>query len=181
MLFSLYRRRKLSNSLALGLACVALAIGLFFLAWILLALLDSGFAAIGRAMFVETTPPPGSAGGLSNAIYGSLLVVGAGTVIGTPVGIMAGIYLAEFGRHMRIAAATRFINDILLSAPSIIIGLFVYTVYVAQVGHFSGWAGSFALALLVIPVVVRTTENMLRLGRTACARRRRRSARRPGG
>jgi len=162
-MFSLYQHRRFSNWIALALASTALGIGLFFLAWILFTLLDSGLAAINMTMFAETTPAPGSVGGLANAIYGSLLIVFAGTMIGTPVGIMAGIYLAEFGRHTRTAAVTRFINDILLSAPSIIIGLFVYTVYVTQVGHFSGWAGSFALALIVIPVVVRTTENMLRL------------------
>jgi len=162
-MFSLYLRRKLSNWIALGLACFALLIGLFFLAWILYTLLDNGFLSISANMFTRTTPPPGSVGGLANAIYGSLLIVLAGTAIGTPVGIMAGIYLAEFGRNTRLAAATRFINDILLSAPSIVIGLFVYTVYVTQVGHFSGWSGAFALALIVIPVVVRTTENMLRL------------------
>lgn len=162
-MISLYASRRARNVSALGLACLALAIGLCFLAWILWALLEAGGSALSARMFLATTPPPGSDGGLANAIFGSLLIVVAATLLGTPVGIMTGIYLAEFGRHTKIAAATRFINDILLSAPSIIVGLFVYTVYVARVGHFSGWAGSFALALLVIPVVVRTTENMLRL------------------
>ena len=128
-----------------------------------MTLLETGFGAIGTSLFTQTTPPPGSAGGLANAIFGSLMIVGTATLIGTPIGIMAGIYLAEFGRNRKISALIRFVNDILLSAPSIVIGLFVYTVYVAKVGHFSGWAGSFALALIVIPIVVRTTENMLLL------------------
>jgi phosphate transport system permease protein len=115
------------------------------------------------ATFTQTTPPPGSSGGLSNAIYGSLMMTALATMIGTPVGILAGTYLAEFGQRGWLAPITRFINDILLSAPSIVIGLFVYEVYVVKIGHFSGWGGSFALAILVIPVVIRTTENMLRL------------------
>ena len=116
-----------------------------------------------RRFSPQMTPPPGAAGGLLNAIFGSVVIVGVATFISTPIGILAGIYLAEFGKDGWLASATRFINDILLSAPSIVIGLFVYTVYVAQVGHFSGWAGSAALALIAIPVVVRTTENMLHL------------------
>lgn len=162
-MISLYQRRKVTNGIALSLAVLALSVGIFFLAWILFTLLDSGLHAINGKMFSEMTPPPGSDGGLANALFGSLMVVAAGTVIGTPIGIMAGIYLSEFGRNSSLASVTRFINDILLSAPSIVIGLFVYTVYVTQVGHFSGWAGAFALALIVIPIVIRTTENMLRL------------------
>ena len=123
----------------------------------------TGVAALAPSLFTQMTPPPGSAGGLLNAIYGSLLIVGTATLVSTPIGILAGIHLAEYGRDGWFAEATRFINDILLSAPSIILGLFVYTVYVVQAGHFSGWAGSMALALIAIPVVVRTTENMLRL------------------
>ena len=126
-------------------------------------LLRFGFSGISIKMFTEMTPPPGSDGGLLNALFGSLLMTVMATLIGTPVGIMAGIYLAEFGKGNWIASVTRFINDILLSAPSIVIGLFVYEVYVVLIGHFSGWAGSLALSLIVIPVVVRTTENMLRL------------------
>ena len=126
-------------------------------------LFGKGFAALSPTLFTQMTPPPGSAGGLANAIFGSIVIVAVATFISTPIGILAGIYLAEFGKDGWVARATRFINDILLSAPSIVIGLFVYTVYVAQVEHFSGWAGSFALALIAIPVVVRTTENMLHL------------------
>jgi phosphate transport system permease protein len=137
--------------------------GMAFLFWILWVLFRNGFAALSPTLFTQPTPPPGSAGGLANAILGSVIIVGVATLVSTPIGILAGIYLAEYGKDGAIARATRFINDILLSAPSIVIGLFVYTVYVMQVGHFSGWAGSFALALIAIPVVVRTTENMLHL------------------
>ncbi|HSH06955.1 MAG TPA: phosphate ABC transporter permease PstA, partial [Burkholderiales bacterium] len=115
------------------------------------------------SLYLQMTPPPGNDGGLANAIVGSLVMVGVGTLLGTPIGILAGTYLAEFGKRSRLAGATRFLNDVLLSAPSIVIGLFVYAVFVAQVKHFSGWAGAFALALIVIPVVVRTTDDMLRL------------------
>ena len=140
-----------------------MAFGMAFLLWILCVLFSNGFAALSPTLFTQMTPPPGSAGGLANAIFGSVVIVGVATLISTPIGILAGIYLAEFGKDGWLAQATRFINDILLSAPSIVIGLFVYTVYVAQVEHFSGWAGSVALALIAIPVVVRTTENMLQL------------------
>jgi phosphate transport system permease protein len=126
-------------------------------------LFQNGLAALSPVLFTQDTPPPGSAGGLKNAIFGSLVIVGSATLISTPIGILAGIYLAEFGKGSKLASITRFINDILLSAPSIVIGLFVYTVFVMQVNHFSGWAGSMALALIAIPVVVRTTENMLHL------------------
>jgi phosphate transport system permease protein len=161
---NLRSRRKLTNHIALGLSMAAMAFGLFWLAWILVTVLDLGFAGLSLHLFTQMTPPPGSSeGGLLNAIAGSLIMVTLATMIGTPVGIMAGIYLAEYGRNTWLGSITRFINDILLSAPSIIIGLFVYAVYVAQVGKFSGFAGVLALALIVVPVVVRTTENMLQL------------------
>jgi phosphate transport system permease protein len=170
----LYRARKRRNVLMLAVSAAALAFGLFWLVWILATLLYEGGSALLRvSLYYRMTPPPGADGGLANAIVGSLLMVGAGTLIGTPVGILAGTYLAEYGRGGWLASGTRFLNDILLSAPSIVIGLFVYSVYVAQVGHFSGWAGSLALGLLVIPVVVRTTDDMLKLVpdslREACA------------
>jgi phosphate transport system permease protein len=151
------------NRFNLLMSLGTMAFGMTFLLWILFVLFANGFAALSLTMFTETTPPPGSAGGLANAIAGSLAIVGVATLVSTPVGILAGIYLAEYGRGRPLAKATRFMNDILLSAPSIVIGLFVYTVYVARVEHFSGWAGSVALALIAIPVVVRTTENMLQL------------------
>jgi phosphate transport system permease protein len=162
-MMSLYSRRVLVNRVNLVMSLLTMVFGLGFLFWILFTLFEAGFQAFGFHLFTETTPPPGSAGGLANAIAGSLLMAFLGTAIGTPVGIFAGIYLAEFGSRGWLAPVTRFINDILLSAPSIIIGLFIYQIYVFRVGHFSAWAGSFALALIVIPVVVRTTENMLRL------------------
>jgi len=160
---SLYRRRLLLNRFNLAMSLATMAFGMGFLLWILGVLLWQGFTALSPTLFTQTTPPPGSAGGLANAIAGSVLIVLTATFISTPIGILAGIYLAEYGKGNAIARATRFINDILLSAPSIVIGLFVYTIYVMQVGHFSGWAGSVALALIAIPVVVRTTENMLHL------------------
>ena len=160
---ALYRRRRVINFVNLGISMLAVAFGLFWLTWILWTLFAHGFHAIDLTMFTKSTPPPGSDGGLANAIFGSLLMSLLATLIGTPIGILAGTYVAEYGRRGWLAPATRFINDILLSAPSIVIGLFVYTVYVANVRHFSGWAGSFALALIVIPVVLKTTENMLRL------------------
>ena len=160
---NIYARRLLVNRLNLFVSLLAMLFGLFWLAWILITLFHSGFAGISATLFLKTTPPPGSDGGLLNAILGSLLMGTAGTLLGTPIGIMAGIYLAEFGNRGWLAPATRFINDILLSAPSIVIGLFIYEVYVTQVRHFSAWAGTMALALIVIPVVIRTTENMLRL------------------
>jgi len=160
----LYRARKRRNVFMLAVSAAALAFGLFWLVWILATLLYEGGNALLRiSLYFQMTPPPGADGGLANAIAGSLIMVGAGTLIGTPVGILAGTYLAEYGRAGWLASATRFLNDILLSAPSIVIGLFVYSVYVAQVGHFSGWAGSMALGLLVVPVVVRTTDDMLKL------------------
>jgi phosphate transport system permease protein len=161
--FSIYSRRLFVNRLNLVMALAAMAFGLSFLLWILFTLFQAGFNAFSLDLFTQTTPPPGSKGGLLNAIMGSLSMAAMGTLLGTPVGIFAGIYLAEYGSRGWLAPSTRFINDILLSAPSIIIGLFIYAIYVLQAGHFSAWAGSVALALIVIPVVVRTTENMLRL------------------
>jgi phosphate transport system permease protein len=158
-----YRRRLLVNRFNLAMSLATMAVGMLFLLWILATLFSNGFAALSPTLFTQMTPPPGSAGGLLNAIYGSALIVLTATLVSTPIGILAGIYLAEYGRNGAFAEATRFVNDILLSAPSIVLGLFVYTVYVLQVGHFSGWSGSVALALIAIPVVVRTTENMLRL------------------
>ena len=160
---AVYRRRRRMNRVMMSLSALALAFGLFWLLWILGVLLWHGASALGPSLFTRATPPPGAAGGLANAIYGSVLMAGMGTLIGTPIGILAGTYLAEYGQRGWLAPATRFINDVLLSAPSIVIGLFVYTVYVARVRHFSGWAGAFALAIIVIPVVVRTTDDMLKL------------------
>ena len=159
-----YRARRLQNQVLLLISFLALAFGLFWLVWILGTLLYEGGAALLRAtLYYQMTPPPGSDGGLANAIAGSALLVAMGTLIGTPVGILAGTYLAEYGKGSWLAAATRFLNDVLLSAPSIVMGLFVYSVYVAHVKHFSGWAGALALSLIVIPVVVRTTDDMLKL------------------
>ena len=158
-----YRRRLLVNRFNLVMSLGTMVFGMFFLLWILSVLFLHGFEALSPALFTQNTPPPGSAGGLRNAIVGSLMIVGLATLISTPIGIMAGIYLAEYGRDTWVARVTRFVNDILLSAPSIVIGLFIYAVFVARVQHFSGWAGSLALAVIAIPVVVRTTENMLQL------------------
>lgn len=160
---NLYRQRRIVNSFNMVMSMLAVGFGLFWLVWILWTLFSYGLGGINLSVFTQSTPPPGSTGGLANAIYGSLLMTLFGTLIGTPIGILAGVYLAEFGERGWLAPATRFINDILLSAPSIVIGLFVYEIYVISVGHFSGWAGALALAIIVVPVVVRTTENMLRL------------------
>ena len=159
----LYRRRIVVNRIGLALSMAAMLIGLGALVWILGTLMFKGLGALSPQVFTQMTPPPGNDGGLLNAICGSLLMVGVGTLIATPTGIMAGIYLAEYGQRSWLAPVTRFVNDILLSAPSIILGLFVYAVYVANVGHFSGWAGALALALIAIPVIVRATDNMLSL------------------
>ena len=160
----LYRFRKRINFFLLAVSGLALAFGLFWLVWILGTLLYEGGTALARAsLYYQMTPPPGADGGLANAIAGSLVMVSAATLLGTPVGVLAGTYLAEYGRRGWLAGATRFLNDVLLSAPSIVIGLFVYSVYVAKVRHFSGWAGAVALALIVVPVVVRTTDDMLKL------------------
>ena len=159
----LYTRRILLNRFNLAVSLFTMLFGLFWLGWILATLFNAGFKALSPTLFTLMTPPPGSEGGLANAIAGSFMMAATGTLIGTPIGIMAGVYLAEFGSRGWLAPATRFINDVLLSAPSIVIGLFVYGVYVVHARHFSGWAGTVALAIMVIPVVVRTTENMLRL------------------
>ena len=158
-----YRRRQLVNAFCFTLSLCAMGFGLFWLGWILLTLLKYGFHGITWDLFTQMTPPPGSSGGLLNAIFGSCMMSGAAILIGTPVGIFCATYLSEYGEDGWIAPVTRFINDILLSAPSIVIGLFIYSVYVVFVGHFSGWAGALALSLIVIPVVIRTTEDMLKL------------------
>ena len=161
---NLLARRKLTNRVALTLSLSVMAFGLFWLTWILWTVFDLGLSGLSASLFTEMTPPPGAdSGGLANAIVGSLIMVVLATLLGTPIGILAGVYLAEYGRHHRLGAVTRFINDLLLSAPSIVIGLFVYAVVVAQTGKFSAWSGVIALALIVLPVVVRTTENMLQL------------------
>jgi phosphate transport system permease protein len=162
-MLNLYTRRRIINAVGLSVSVLAMLFGLFWLCWILITLLDHGLPALTPVVFAQMTPPPGSSGGLLNAIAGSLMMTLVGTLIGTPIGILAGTYLAEFGQRGWMAPITRFINDVLLSAPSIVIGLFVYEVYVVRVKHFSGWAGALALSILVIPIVIRTTENMLRL------------------
>jgi phosphate transport system permease protein len=160
----LYRKRVRTNRIGLTLSMLAMGLGLFVLLWILSILFVNGFAALDWAMFTQSTPAPGSeGGGLANAIVGSLLMVGFATLVSTPIGILAGVYLAEFGDRSKVASVTRFVTDIMLSAPSIVLGLFVYAILVAQVKHFSGWAGTIALSLIAVPVVLRTTENMLRL------------------
>jgi len=158
-----YKTRSMVNKIMLVLSLIALLFGLFWLFWIIGTLVYKGAGALSYTLFTQITPPPGQMGGLANAIFGSVMMVGVGTLIGTPIGILAGTYLAEYGQRGWLAPATRFLNDVLLSAPSIIIGLFIYAVYVYQVGHYSGWAGAIALSILVIPVVVRTTDNMLLL------------------
>ena len=161
---AIYRARKRTNFILLTISGLAVLFGLFWLAWILGTLFYEGGHALARAtLYYQMTPPPGADGGLANAIVGSALLITMGTLLGTPIGILAGTYLAEFGKDNWLANATRFLNDVLLAAPSIVIGLFVYSIYVAQVRHFSGWAGALALALIVIPVVVRTTDDMLKL------------------
>jgi len=155
--------RKVTSMIALGLSGVATLIGLACLGAILWTLLKSGVAGISAALFTQMTPPPGGTGGLLNAIYGSVVMTGLGTLIGAPVGILAGTYLAEYGRRSALSVVVRFINDVLLSAPSIIIGLFIYEVLVVRMGHFSALAGAVALAVIAIPVMVRTTEDMLNL------------------
>ncbi len=160
---SVYRRRLLSHRVGIALSVLAMAVGLGFLLWILETLLVNGFGALSHTLFTMDTPAPGSPGGVRNAIVGSLMMVGLSTAISTPVGILAGIYLAEYGQNNKFATVTRFVTDIMLSAPSIVIGLFVYALCVARFGHFSGYAGTIALSLIAIPVVVRTTDNMLHL------------------
>jgi len=158
-----YEKRQWINRVALGLSLSAMAFGLFFLAWILWEIVRQGISGLSIAAFTQMTPAPNDEGGLANAIYGSGVMVLLATLVGTPIGIFAGIYLAEFGEKTWLGSVTRFVNDILLSAPSIVIGLFIYTLVVARFKSFSAIAGVLALALIVIPVVIRTTENMLRL------------------
>jgi phosphate transport system permease protein len=158
---SLYATRRRRNQVAVVLAIAATAFGLLWLVLILAELLWKGVSGLSLAVFTEMTPPPGGTGGLLNPIAGSLLMTFIAVLIGTPLGILAGTYMAEYGRYEKITTVVRFINDILLSAPSIVIGLFIYEIMVAQMGHFSGWAGAVALAVIVVPVVVRTTEDML--------------------
>jgi len=159
----LYAARRRRNTIAMGLAWAATAVGLGWLVLILGTLLFEGFSGLSLRVFTEMTPPPGSAGGLLNAIVGSLIMTVLAILIGTPIGILAGTYMAEYGRYDKLTSVVRFINDILLSAPSIVVGLFIYEVMVVPMGHFSGLAGAVALAVIVIPVVVRTTEDMLLL------------------
>jgi len=161
---SIYASRKRSNFIGLVLSMSAMAIGLIFLLWILAILMFKGFSALSFSMLTQITPAPGSdGGGLANAIVGSLMIVVSCSLISTPIGVLAGVYLSEYGDRSKMAAVTRFVNDIMLSAPSIVIGLFVYAMVVVPSKHFSGWAGTIALSLIAIPVVVRTTENMLKL------------------
>jgi phosphate transport system permease protein len=160
---SAFRARRRRSAIALGLCLIATVAGLLVLVAVLSTLLIKGFAGLSPRVFTEMTPPPGADGGLLNAIAGSIVMTFIGVAVGTPIGILAGTYMAEYGRHARVTSVLRFINDILLSAPSIVIGLFVYTIIVAPMGHFSGLAGAAALAILVVPVVIRTTEDMLRL------------------
>ncbi len=162
-MLTLYARRRLINALGLGISALAMLFGLIWLGWILWTLLANGLPQLSMATLTQMTPPPNSTGGLLNAIAGSLMMTFLAALIGTPIGILAGTYLAEFGQRGWLAPTTRFINDVLLSAPSIVIGLFIYEMYVIKIGHFSGWAGALALSILVIPIVIRTTENMLRL------------------
>jgi phosphate transport system permease protein len=160
----LYKRRQRANTIGLTLSMGAMVLGLFVLLWILSVLFSNGLAALDWNMFTHSTPAPGTeGGGLANAIVGSLMMVGFSVMVSTPIGIFAGVYLAEYGDTSKTAELTRFVTDIMLSAPSIVLGLFVYAIAVATVGNFSGWAGSLALSLIAVPVVVRTTENMLRL------------------
>ncbi len=159
----LYAGRRRKNGITMGLAYAATAFGLSWLVLILAVLFWKGFSGLSIAVFIEMTPPPGSAGGLLNPIMGSIVMTVIAVAIGTPLGILAGTYMAEYGRYDKLTMIVRFINDILLSAPSIVVGLFIYEIMVAQMGHFSGWAGAVSLAVIVVPVVVRTTEDMLTL------------------
>ena len=164
MFMTLYQRRLLIHRIGLTLSMIAMALGLLALLWILWTLFSKGFSVFSWDLFTKDTPAPGSGGGgLRNAIVGSSMIISVTTLLSTPIGILAGIYLAEFGNRSRLASITRFVTDIMLSAPSIVVGLFVYALAVATMGGFSGWAGTLALSLIAIPVIVRTTENMLRL------------------
>lgn len=159
-----YRKRILTHKIGMVLSFLAMAFGLVVLMWILATLVFKGVGAMNLGLLTQNTPSPGGeGGGLLNPIIGSLMLVGLATLFSTPIGILAGIYLAEYGEESKLAQVTRFVTDIMLSAPSIVIGLFVYAIYVAKIGHFSGWAGTFALSLIAVPVVVRTTDNMLKL------------------
>lgn len=160
---TIYTRRRIINIFNLSMSFLTMVFGLFWLGWILVTLFQQGLGALDWTVFTQNTPPPGESGGLLNAIVGSLIMTALGVLIGAPLGVLAGTYLAEYGRHSRLASAVRFINDILLSAPSIIVGLFIFTVVVMAMGSFSGFAGSLALAVIALPVIVRTTENMLAL------------------
>jgi phosphate transport system permease protein len=160
---ALYIRRRIINFVVLGLSIAAMAIGVSVLVWILVTLAQRGMGGIHASVFTQNTPAPGDSGGLINAIVGSLLMTGLAMVAATPLGVLAGTYLAEFGRGARLSSVIRFVNDILLSAPSILIGLFIYEVLVVRMGHFSGWGGVAALAIIAVPVIVRTTEDMMRL------------------
>jgi phosphate transport system permease protein len=159
----LYRRRRFVNFLILSISFLTTLFGLFWLIWLLWTLLSRGLPYLNLSVFYQATPPPGSNGGLGNAILGSIVLTGFGVLIGAPAGVLAGTYLSEFAQESKTASVIRFVNDILLSAPSIILGVFVYEVVVLRMGHFSGWAGSLALALIALPIVVRTTEDMMRL------------------
>jgi phosphate transport system permease protein len=163
MNMQLYRRRRMTNTIVVAAAFAAAGFGLLCLAWVLWTLIVRGAGGMTFDVMSEMTPPPGSAGGLLNPIMGSFVMTGFATLLGTPIGILAGTYMAEYGRYNRITSVIRFINDVLLSAPSIVVGLFVYEVLVIRMGHFSAWAGIAALSILVLPVVIRTTEDMLSL------------------
>ncbi|SAK95035.1 phosphate transporter permease subunit PtsA [Caballeronia arationis] len=158
-----FRRRRITNNIVFVLSVLATLFGLFWLIWILITTVINGFAALGPSLFTQMTPPPGQQGGLLNALYGSFLMLGIASAIGVPIGLLAGTYLAEYARSTKLGSVIRFVNDILLSAPSIVIGLFTYELIVRQVGHFSGWAGAVALAIIMLPVVIRTTDEMLQL------------------
>ena len=161
---SLYKRRRRANAIGLTMSMLAMVIGLFVLLWILAVLFKNGFASLDMGLLTQDTPAPGTeGGGLRNAIVGSLMMVGFAVLVSTPIGVLAGVYLADYGDTSKTAEITRFVTDVMLSAPSIVLGLFVYAIAVSTFGHFSGWAGSLALSLIAVPVVVRTTENMLRL------------------
>ncbi|VVD88545.1 phosphate transporter permease subunit PtsA [Pandoraea cepalis] len=158
-----FRRRRITNNIVFVLSVASTLFGLFWLFWILATTVINGFAALGPSLFTQMTPPPGQQGGLLNALYGSFLMIGIAAVIGVPLGLLAGTYLAEYARGTRLGAVVRFVNDILLSAPSIVIGLFTYELIVRPLGHFSGWAGAVVLAIIMLPVVIRTTDEMLQL------------------
>ncbi len=160
---NLYRRRRLVNMLVLAGSMLMTLFGLFWLCWLLITLFGHGFQHMAFSVFTQPTPPPGESGGLANAIVGSILITGVGIAVGAPIGVLAGTFLSEFAMDSPVTSAVRFINDVLLSAPSILLGVFIYSVVVVPMGHFSGWAGALALALIALPIIVRTTEDMLKL------------------